>query len=255
MKQTIHIYNDYHLGDGIFMMNYFHQIDKHLIEHNIHVNYYCNPAYKIQLEEFVISCNGLVKIYSLANKPADAIDVWMKHSFQYFPTFPFNTFLLNHTNRIAKLLDLPAIESFFYTDADLAARYERLPESCKDVDILFINAVPQSGQYRYNKPEWDALAQQLVTAGYKIVSTSLIKGIPSTIQHSLTVKDIAAISTHAKYIIAVNSGPVAPCLNAETIAAVRKWFVFDFTVHYAYPTMKMCNTLADVSAELLPRCL
>ena len=251
--KIIHIFNEYHLGDGIFMMNYFHQIAKHLIENNIQVYYYCNTAYKIQLEEFVLSCQGHVQICPLKDKPADAIDVWMKHSFAHFQLYPFNNFLLNHTNRIAKLLDLPQIESFFYEDDDLSSRYERLPDSCKDIDVLFVNAVPQSGQYRYNKADWDALADQLQKAGYKIVSTSLIKGIQSTIQHSLTVKDIAAISTRAKYIVGVNSGPIAPCLNAYTIANVKRWFLFDFTVHYKYPAIQMCNTLADVSAALIPK--
>lgn len=251
--RTIHIFNEYHLGDGVFMMNYFHQIAQHLIEQNIYVKYYCNTAYKIQLEEFVIRCQGHVQICPLADKPANAIDVWMKHSFPFFPTFPFNDFLYNHTNRIADLLKLPRIDSFFYKDADLAARYYNLPDSCKDVDILFVNAVPQSGQYRYNKPEWDALAIALKNAGYKIISTSLIKGIESTIQHSLTIKDIAAISTHAKYIVGVNSGPIAPCLNAETISNVKKWYLFDTYMQYKYKTIQMCNTLADVIAELIPK--
>ncbi len=250
MERMIHIYNEYHLGDGLFMMNYLHQIAQHLIDNNIHITYYCNSAYKIQLEEFVQSCEGHVTIAPLAQKPATAIDVWMKHSFQHFNTYPFNDFLLQHTNRIAKILNLPRISSFYYTDPDLAARYERLPDSCKTVDILFVNAVPQSGQYRYNKAEWDIFAHTLKNAGYKIVSTSFIKGIESTIQHSLTVKDIAAISTHAKYIIGVNSGPIAPCLNAVTMASVKKWFIFDTYVQYKYPSIIMNPTIQQVVDEL-----
>ncbi len=252
-QRIIHLYNEWHLGDSIFTMNYLHQISQHLIDNNIHVIYYCNPSYKIQLGEFVASCKGHVVIEPLAHKPAGAIDVWIKHSFTSYNPYPFNDFLLNHTNRIADLLSLPRITSFYYTDPDLAYRYYNLPENCKNVDILFINALPNSGQYRYNKAEWDIFAHKLKDAGYKIVSTSFIKGIESTIQHSLTVKDIGAISTHARYIIAVNSGPIVPCLNATTMEAVRKWFIFDTYMQYKYPTMTMNPTIDAVLRELVPK--
>jgi hypothetical protein len=249
----IHLYNKFHLGDGIFMMNYLHQICTHLIENDIHVVYYCNPTYKMQLEEFVLSCEGRVQIAPLADAPANAIDVWMRHSFPHFDRFPYNEFLVNHLNRIAKRLQMPKIRTIFYKDDDLEARYERMAASCRNVDILFINSVPQSNQYNYKKPEWDALAIELGDAGYKLISTSLIRGVESTIRYSMTVKDIAAIAGHAKYIVAVNSGPVAACLNDGAIRNVQRWFLFDKDMKYKYPTMQMCSSLDEVRLALLPR--
>lgn len=235
------------------MMNYLYQIRAHLIENDITIVYHCDPSYKLQLEEFVIDCEGRVLIQPLAETPVGALDVWMRHSFPYYDRFPYNEFLVNHLNRIARRLQAPKIRTLFYKDPDFEARYERLPDSCKAVDVLFINAVPKSAQYNYKKPEWDVLAAELVAAGYKLVSTSLIRGVPSTIQHSLTVKDIGAIAGRATYIVAVNSGPVAACLNEDAIRHVKRWFIFDKDMAYKYPTMQMCLSLDQVRLGLLPK--
>jgi len=62
---------------------------------------------------------------------------------------------------------------------------------------------------------------------YKIVTTEKIKDIPCTRDNKLMLKDIGAISTHAKYIIFINSGPITPCLNSYALKHVKKWFEFD----------------------------
>jgi hypothetical protein len=252
MKQ-VNLVNIFNLGDGIFIMNYLHQISEYLIENDIHVTYYCNPLYKRQLEEFVVSCKGLVCTEPLDSAPVDAIDTWIQLSFPIFNKYPFNDFLVNHLNRIGKKIQLPKIRTLFYNDSDLDARYERMPDSCRNVDILFINAAPQSDQYEYKKSDWDALAHELVGAGYKLVSTSLIRGVESTIRHSMTVKDIAAIAGYAKYIVGVNSGPVAACLNDKAIRSVQRWFLFDNNMKYKYPTIQMCSSLDEVRLRLLPQ--
>ena len=50
--------------------------------------------------------------------------------------------------------------------------------------------------------------------------------IECTMRDGLTMQDIGTISTHAKYIIAVHSGPIVPCYNSITKKNVKKWFVF-----------------------------
>jgi hypothetical protein len=40
------------------------------------------------------------------------------------------------------------------------------------------------------------------------------------------LQDIGAISTHAKYIIAINSGPLVPCYTHATKEHVKKWIIF-----------------------------
>lgn len=248
--KTIHLYNNWHLGDGVFMMNYLFQIRKFLQDNDITIVYHCKGMYKTQLAEFAPPG---VHIESLetAPPPVGAVDTWMRYSFATCPLYPFNDFLQLHSNRLANILGLPKISSFFYKDADLLTRYKELHFVAKSVDVLFINAVPQSFQYNYVKSEWDQLAHDLVAAGYKVITTSIIHGIECTLKYRYSIKDIAAISTHAKYIVAVNSGPVAGCLNEYTMAAVKKWFVFDKDVSYKYPTIQMCSRLDEVYEELL----
>ena len=103
---TIHLFNKFHLGDGIFMMNYLYQIRNYLIENEMTIVYHCEPVYKLQLEEFVAGCEGHVQIAPLAETPAGAIDVWMRHSFSHFNLFPYNDFLVSLIRKEVKPGDL-----------------------------------------------------------------------------------------------------------------------------------------------------
>jgi hypothetical protein len=63
---------------------------------------------------------------------------------------------------------------------------------------------------------------------YNIVTTSIVNDtIKSTVKSGLKLQDIGAISTHAKYIIAINSGPLTTCFNTDTQKSVKKWIVFE----------------------------
>jgi hypothetical protein len=55
--------------------------------------------------------------------------------------------------------------------------------------------------------------------------SNLIINIKSTINDKLTIQDIGAISTHAKYIISPNSGPFVSFLNNDTKNNVKKWII------------------------------
>jgi hypothetical protein len=201
-SQTIHLYNNWHLGDGIFMMNYLFQVRDYLRENGIEVIYHCKSMYKTQIAEFAPPG---VHVEPLETTPVGAIDTWMRHSFSTCPLHPFNEFLRLHSNRLAGILGLPPISSFFYKDEDLLTRYENMPDEAKNVDVLIINAVPQSYQYNYVKPDWDQLAYDLVAAGYNVITTSIVNGIECTLKYKHSIKDIAAISVNTKKIIAVKN--------------------------------------------------
>ena len=193
---------------------------------------------------------------SLDSVPLDAIDTWMGHYHSVLYSRPYDVFLLYYFNKLAGKCGLPSITALFYDDASLLGRYKKLSNEFKDVDILFINAEPKSSQYQYNKLEWDTFAIQLAAAGYKVVCTTPIETAPAiscTMQSGLSVKDIGAISTHAKYVIAVNSGPIIPCLNIFSICNVKSWFVFDTTVSYAWPSIRMCRELSEIAGAFLAR--
>ncbi len=250
------LYNKYHLGDCLLTLIFIYYERTHLLANVTEVTFYCNPMYKSQLEDFVKDWEVHVKFASLDSVPSDAIDTWMGHYRSVLYSRPYDVFLLYYFNKLAEQCKLPSIGALFYDDASLLERYEKLPEAFKEVDVLFINAEPKSGQFTYDQLEWDAFAMQLVTAGYKVVCTTPIQiaaQIPCTMRSGLSVKDIGAISTRAKYIIAVNSGPIIPCLNIFTICNVRDWFVFDTTVSYAWPSIRMCKGIDEVAGKFLAR--
>ena len=68
-----------------------------------------------------------------------------------------------------------------------------------------------------------------------------------TITHKYTVKTIGAISTRARYIIAVNSGPVVPLLNTITMHNIKHMYVFDNVVAYTdHPKITNVKSWDDI---------
>jgi hypothetical protein len=120
----------------------------------------------------------------------------------------------------------------------------RFPNKYDNIDILVINAAPQSGQFTYDKDRFHAFCVDL-SKKYKIATTTLVNdSIICTHSDQLSLQDIGAISTHAKYIISVLSGPIVPCFNSITQKAVKKWFILmdypaDFTEISAVCITKM----------------
>jgi hypothetical protein len=251
-NDTIHVYNKYHLGDCIFMMIYLHNIKDYLAAQKRHVHFYINPSYIKQVEEFIP--NEYVKVRPLNEKPNNAHDVWMAHSFHLLDENrkDFLKFLKTHSNRLATdVLKMPTISKFLYDDPDLQTRYNRL-DSTKyhDVDILIINSKPMSGQLEYNEEEWNTVIEDLNRL-YKVVTTLKVGNISCTMDDKLSIKDIAAISTHAKNIIAINTGPLIGCFNNAAYNNVKKWYIFD--THYSFydPTFKSVLDFNEIRRNFL----
>jgi hypothetical protein len=164
----------------------------------------------------------------------------------------FNSYLCKFfTHIIGKKIDFPAINKFVYTDPDLLKRYNSLPSKYKDVDVLIINSIPRSNQFdlEKNKKEFNHMIHTLHKKN-KIVTTEKIHDIPCTADDNLTIKDIGAISTHAKYIIAINTGPLIPCLNSYAFKNVKKWFEFDINMPFKYPHFKVNPTFDEIIKEI-----
>jgi hypothetical protein len=60
-----------------------------------------------------------------------------------------------------------------------------------------------------------------------VTTQPVAENIPCTICDGLNIQDIGAISMHAKYIIAINSGPVAAIFNKTAAENVKKWIILD----------------------------
>lgn len=243
-KKVFHFYSKYHYGDNIFNLKFFYNITDKLKENNIEIHYYYDKSYvknKSELDLYVKDAT-IVQLKCLGDKPPDAIELWMgydidgvNHAKNY--ELYYNKFYEKILKDIG--LDNKNIDTSIYQKCDyLTGIYSnitnRFPNKYDNIDILIINAAPQSQQIRYDKNRFDALCVDL-SKKYKIATTTLVNdSIACTHSDKLSLQDIGAISTHAKYIIAVYSGPIVPCFNSITKNAVKKWFILldpppDFT--------------------------
>jgi hypothetical protein len=169
--------------------------------------------------------------------PESAIELWMGDPIEgkagacvedcifdkYFPEF--------YTMILSKLgIDPAGINVSLYQDEPyLQDIYNKLDPKFKDLDILIINATPQSGQFTYDKKKLEDVCSKL-SKTFKIAVTTPLdedKSLVCTMTDNLKLQDIGAISTHAKHIIAVHSGPLMACYTAATKASVKKWIILN----------------------------
>jgi len=211
-------------------LKFFYNIASHLKENGIKIHYYYNDKYikdVRELNEYVDS-NTLI-LHTLKDKPANAIELWagkpIKEVEDYNWEQSYNVFYKN----ILKQIGLDNIDtSIFQKEPYLLDRYKKLDQKFKDLDILIINGKPQSGQFYDPSGKLDSLSLEF-SKKYKVAITTPImdSNIPCTFTESpkLTMCDIGAISTHAKCIIAIFTGPITACMNSYTKAHVKKWFI------------------------------
>jgi hypothetical protein len=88
------------------------------------------------------------------------------------------------------------------------------PVPVKPFDILVVNCDPLSGQApNYSRSQVDGLLLQLVAKGHRVLCTNATNAAP---WGNFTIREIANLSTRAKCILGVASGPVFPTFNIWT---------------------------------------
>lgn len=248
--RVIHLYNRYHLGDQIFNYILFYMISNYLISNDIFISYFAPIEHHDQLKEFNPSKN-----FTLNNHYEEkGFHLWMCE-FNYDISQPYNLFYIRIFNTFLKMHGIPLkVYSVKYEDDDLLTRYDRLSEKYKNIDILIVNSEPCSGQYIYNENYWNTYIG-ILNKRYKIVITKKIEGINCTRDDNLTVKDIGALSTKVKVIIAINTGVVPALLNTYTLSNVKKFYMFDNRVgcfsYPMYPIFEIKKRLVDVTFDEL----
>jgi hypothetical protein len=168
----------------------------------------------------------------------------------------YNSYYKIFFNNVLKKLYIPLkIDRFFYNDDNLLTRFDNIPDKYKNFDILIINSQPLSGQYNYNKDEWDNYIISLNDNNFKILTTTKVENILCTYDDNLTIKDIASLSTKAKVIIAINSGVVPGLLNIYTLQNVKHFYIFDTNCYYSYPNFENKININDISIDELEKYL
>jgi len=168
-----------------------------------------------------------------------------------------NDFLKAFYNEFTEKINIPSgkLENFAYADDDLLRRYESLPDAYKNVDILIVNSDPLSNQLEKDDAVWTKKIEEFAKKWKVVITKKTTDKVKCTTDDKLTIKDIAAISTHAKIIIAVNTGVVPGFLNSYTLENVKRVYIFDSNNHYSYPKFENRKNITDITSEELSRIL
>lgn len=226
-------YCGFHLGDHILNLKFFFNISSVLKEHGIKVTYLYDPSHVKNADELKRYANPETLVLDvLHNPPTDSIRLWMGdpiHGLQYneFDEY-YNEFYKMILEKLG-LQNLGIDTSLYQKEPYLEDIYNKFDDKFKNLDILIINAEPLSMQTDYKKDLFDKMCIMLSEKNYKIATTTPIANndsIPCTFKDNLLLQDIGAISTHAKFIIAVHSGPLTPCFNYAAKQGVKKWILF-----------------------------
>jgi len=208
----------------------FDKIKDHIEKNNIFINHYCTPDNIEQTSEFITTKN--IKIFSLDEMPKNKkiIDLWIGSN-DYANNFfnsndSYNDFLLKFYNNILKEIDIPiTIDDFVFEDDEIIHREktinERTNNKYKNIDFLFMNGAPRSGQINYDEKEWDDIIKRFADK-HNVVTTQKIEGIKCTRDDNLSVKDISAVARNAKKIIAIDSGPASGLFNKHLLKNIEK---------------------------------
>ena len=72
---------------------------------------------------------------------------------------------------------------------------------------------------------------------------------------NLTIKNIAAISTNVKVVIAINSGVVPGLLNYYTLTNIKQFYTFDDRCFYSYPNFIRKRNIRNIPFQELDKYL
>lgn len=265
--KVIQAYCPFNLGDHVYNFFLFYHINHILVRENIWVEYRCRGEYHSQLSEFI---PNPVQISILGyNGEQDNIGVRMHIASPHLRVnldtrthTNFDGFYLEYYPQILANFNLPAEiynecitppPPYSYTDIDLLLRYESLPRECKNIDVLIINSAPRSGQYLAYFPHkqfWDRYISYLVLRRHlNVITTEKVAGVKCTTDYNLSLKNIGAISTQVKVIIAINTGPLSPCYNTYTLENVRRIYMFHDKHTHIHPKVVQPRALHDINPD------
>lgn len=234
-KKIFDFYDEHNYGDNILSLKFLYNISKDLKNNNIQINYYYNPLTiknKDELERYIDP--EIVKLHAL-NEHTNKNNMIQLRSGKHFPLSPSIIREEHHGFYYSNLVKFLGLEKssinteLFQKEPYLLELYEKFDSKFKDVDILLINSIPNTVKFEsigsdFNIEKINNLGIEL-SKKYKVVCTNKINDtIPCTLTDNLKLQDIGAISTHAKYIIAVDTGPIVPCYNEYAKKHVKKWF-------------------------------
>jgi len=227
-KTYAHFHNLHHIGDCIFFLRFVFNNKQLLNESNISIIFHYNHQYmgnfKKELEVYAVP---EIIILSSDPPPADSYDTWMGHPVDGVKHTEWIHYFKLYYKKIATYLKLDLdriVCNMWQPEPYLNAIYDELPTPCKNIDILIINGTTHSGQYNRDRSAMDNLCRVLDTS-YNIITTRKVDTITCTLDYDLRIRDIAALATRARFVVAINTGPLCALYNEEVKISVKKWFI------------------------------
>jgi hypothetical protein len=223
--QIIEVNSHAHLGDNIINFIFFHKIKNYIEDNNIHIHYYCYNMYVENVLDF--NCSDNIKIFGRDHEyELKGYNLWQgtipeKERFALI----VEDMLCKMFNIFLNYFNIPiTVNEFLYQDNDILLRHDKLPEQLQNIDIIIVNSSPRSGQYNYNKSEWDEFIIR-ISKKYRIATTQYVNDDILSF-HNYRLKDIAASATSAKIIIGINTGPLIPMFNEDVLKSVQNIYMF-----------------------------
>jgi len=246
---TFHFYNIAHVGDNLLNLKYFLYLSSILKEKNIKINYYYETKWPYNKPETLLSYidPDVVTIKPLTALPPHSIELWQGNSIgrvnyldseRYFDLFYKK--ILTHLH----LEHVPVSTNIWLDEPFLHDVYDTLDTKFKNIDILILNTVGKSGQYS-NATSLNQLAVYLHNHFNIVTVENVGNGVKTA--NALSLKQIGAISTHAKYIISTLSGPQIPCFNKQTKEYVKKWFFITDGMNFKYYSIDYLFTIKNTA--------
>lgn len=243
-----HFHNRFHIGDNLLNLKFFLYLTPILKARNITIYYYYNTTWPYNKKETLRAYidPGVVILRSLHEKPQNSVELWMGNSIHRVHCTNTEKYYDLFYKRIMSYLNIvnPFLSTSLWIDEPFLLRiYDTLEPQYKNIDILILNTVGHSGQCNDNK-SLNNLTIYL-SKRFNIVTADPIEGITSA--NTLSLQQIGAISTRAKYIISTCSGPQIPCHNKYTKDYVKKWFFITSGVHFRYPSIDYIHTVMNTA--------
>ncbi len=229
----ISTYNAYHLGDNLVHLNFMRRLaQKHPDQQFGH---YAAAQHTTQLTPLV---QDLPNLKLLAECPPDAVNAWRGDNGYWHTHAQRNDFVAFHLDWFAHLAKQMGLESPVKTAADMMFDYPALaPAEGTDhfehpqFDVLVINSIPHSGQFRgFNSHDFDAMIRTLISRGLN-VTTTFPSNTPAPSTHDgtsgLSVTAIGRLSTAARVVLGMVTGPSWPTMNVWNKGKKFIWMLDD----------------------------
>ena len=248
MTKIFHFHNKYHLGDNLLNLKYLLYLSNYLKKKDYIVYYYYDVSWPYNKLSTLQSYTDptVVQLKPLHGKPSSSIELWMgididgvnhRNAEVYYDKFYKN--ILKYFG----ITDFSLSTSIWVDEPFLKSVYDSLDPKYKNIDILILNSIGRSGQYNNNRTLNDLV--RYLTKRFNIVVSDPVDNVTSA--QDLSLQQIGAISTHAKYVISTCSGPQIPCFNRYTKEHVKKWFLVTDGDKYFFPSIDCVHIVHDLT--------